>query len=584
MWDFPGSAVAVSLARFLEDGFIHNLATFLEHASREVLKDFSTYTFKAGTTVYEYRNTPEPSLISSFLVALLQENGRRLVPTLLRKMVRDDVLWSNADKPWRRSPYWLALRVSVSRYLAQHLGGEIGRFEYKFLMANVLSRFIADFQSFGPDVERLDFLAKKLCRRLVKLEVDKNALRDSSSSSRVEFLFEQLEPKFNKSVNLATKFIDALWNQQKIVMSKSIPILPRRASPDDLRLDLRISGNHLLSILNGFRRPRLRDDRRNTISFGEASRNHLNRYFQSHYRVMNFEESLQEVEENEPIISPEQICISTSGKIIRYLDEALPLYAKIPELKSRMILQIMELWVKVDKVACALYPLMRDYHPVFQPHLLDVLLIPRFCDMARVNCIQLYLKQRIADSNHAKFNIFDDPDKECIGYRWYEQSTESSLFKRLHESIEEAACQTRLNKESEWKKKTLEYTKLSRSIDQSSCVYLQDDEKPLGRGVHDKNCPRCKMIKKQSSIRIQAYEHPLPEDAIVAKTVIFELACPPTYAIYRATTWQIIARLGCPKSIEGVVPRCSLKEYEQLRSSAQNVSNFSLASTTKPCE
>ncbi|KAI9047595.1 hypothetical protein LZ554_008308 [Drepanopeziza brunnea f. sp. 'monogermtubi'] len=135
-WDFPGNAVAIPLDTFNDPKFQEELATFLEKASVESIKRFAARAKKAGSSAYESRGTVDPSLVTQMLMSLLAEiGGRRVFPTLLRKHVRDDVLWENgSEKPWRRSPFWLALRVSIHRYLSQSKDSGIGRAQYKFMM------------------------------------------------------------------------------------------------------------------------------------------------------------------------------------------------------------------------------------------------------------------------------------------------------------------------------------------------------------------------------------------------------------------------------------------------------------------
>ncbi len=115
--DFPGNAVTIPFATFIDEGFLANLTSFLEQCSLEVTKSFAGTTRKAGDDMHEYRDTASPTLISSMLMAIIEESGARDLRTpKLRKRVRGDVCWSTgANKPWRRSPYWLVLRVAVAR-------------------------------------------------------------------------------------------------------------------------------------------------------------------------------------------------------------------------------------------------------------------------------------------------------------------------------------------------------------------------------------------------------------------------------------------------------------------------------------
>ncbi|KAF4965489.1 hypothetical protein FSARC_6722 [Fusarium sarcochroum] len=563
-WDFPGCAVAVPLETFRESGFVSNLANFLDNASRESLTEFSAHALKAGTSMPEYRNTSEPALVSSMLMAILQQNGRRLAPTLLQKMVRDDVCWKSAEKPWKRLPYWLVLRVAISRYLSQRLGGEIGRVEYKFLLVHLFSEFLSHVQRSGVRIDRLDFLKKKICRRLVKLDVDNDRSQDPQITDRIEYLFLRLGPGIQNSVSKATAFIEASWNRQKLTMTKSIPPLPKQASFNDMKLDLRVSRQRLNSIWKDSSRTfRFDLDQQNAVSVAEAAKQHLRSFAREHFKLIN-QELAHDKFCKETNDSPRSIIEKTKYLINEYLVQASRVYDNIPELKSTLILNVMDLWVTMDKAACELYPILKEYHPVFRSEMLDVLLLSKFVDMKRLQKIQLYLQDRIADCEGSLVSIFDDPIRGSFGHRFYDFSDMSDDMKDLHESIETWATGLRNAKETEWRSKSQEYTRLSKSIDESTCVYLVDDNNPLSPSYHDPDCRRCYLKRQLARIRIQAYEHPLPSDPFVAKAVIFELLCPQLLATYRDVTWTIMSHLALPASEEGIDPKCWAREYQQL--------------------
>lgn len=521
------------------------------------------------------------------LMAILQENGRKINPPLLQKMVRDDVCWDKADKPWRRLPFWLVLRVSVARFLAEAVGGPAGRVEYKFLIANLLASFLTDARGSDISVPQLHLLKTKLCRRLVKLDADKELAQDSLVAARIDNLLEQLRPTLSNSIHKTTAYIEAEWSQQKSSMLKGIPPLPRQAHPDDLRLELRGSGVYLNNVLSGFSRPRpVRNlDGVFQITAEEAAKQHMNLFSFSHFSLVDLEATCEDFCNDRAPSSPEETCATASKLISNYLKRAMPLYDGNAEQNSLMILTVMELWVELDKAACTAYPLIRDYNTLFHPDLLDPLLIPQFKDMKRVQKIQAYLRERLNNCDHSSANLFDDPGRGCFAHRWYEESPDSTAMSALHDSIESQAENMRLCKQNEWKKKTAEYNDLSRQIDQSSCIYRVDDDNPLGRGRHDPRCDRCKMMARQSGMRIEAYEHPLPSDAVTARVVIFELMCPPTFAKYRQTTWQVLSRLALQWSEPSPPPKCFVREYQQLAAFANlTQSTFALASTTKSCE
>ncbi|KAI8286949.1 hypothetical protein K4K60_013037 [Colletotrichum sp. SAR11_57] len=543
VWDFPGIAVAVPYTTFSDDDFQTSVASFIEQASLENTKTFAAHTFKAGAIVYEYRNTGDPSIITSMLMAILEENGRRIAPTLLRKRVRDDVCWNRAEKPWRRLPLWLVIRVGIQRYLSMALDAESGRLEYKFYIAVVLSKFLDEAPSYNIGIERVHFLKKKICRRLVKLDLDKQRCVNDSIVSRYGFLFDFLGPKFNKSIENCNRVLNVALAQERASLHKHIPLLPRKAADADLRLSLRISRAHLHNALERFKMPRHRPRQQTRPNEGlaEAAKDHLSHYAQSYHKLIDRELELSHL--------PGETCSEIAKRITDYANMAVPLYEGNPEQKSQMILTIMEMWQRMDAIACHWFPLLQEFHPVLHPQMLDVLLLPQYTDMARLNTLQLLLSDRVKRANSERRNIFEDPSPGCFGERHYSESADAYNLKQLHESIVEVADDLRASKESEWKKKS----------------------------------QRCSKMWSAQKMRIAIFEDLLPSDPVVTRATVFELACPKEFAVYRETTWWILRQLAAPFNDEGNPPRCLLKDNLQLKPFFEpNRSKVGLASTTKP--
>ncbi|OHE94857.1 hypothetical protein CORC01_09875 [Colletotrichum orchidophilum] len=577
LWNFPGIAVAIPYTTFADDHFQSSLATFIEQASLETVKDFAAHAFKAGTTVFEYRNTGDPSIITSLLMAILEENGRRIAPVLLRKRVHDDVCWDHAKKPWRRLPYYLVLRVSIERQLCLSLKPEQGRLEYKFFICILLLAFLSAAINFHAATENIHFLRKKICRRLVKLELDKSRSQDLATTSRYDFLFDSLNPSFKATIGNCSDLLQRAINQTRKNQTKHIPDLPRKAADADMRLTLKVSYGYLKNVISSNRAPRAIKRYREIINEGpaEAAKDHLNRYAQRYHKLTETEIELR--------VSTKDTCSQVSRQIFDYVNAALPLYAGNAGQKSQMLLTVMELWMKMDSIACDAFPLLMDFHPMFEPQMLDVLLLPQLSDMRRLNILQNLLSARIRKVRPSHRNIFEDPAPGCFAERYYTESSDGPDLRELHRDIIKVADDMRDHKKKEWKRKSSEYDNLISRIDTSACTYLFDEHNLLGRENHDPNCARCFMMQKAQSMRISIFEAPLPSDPVITRAVIFELACPREFAVYRDTTWWLLRQLATHFDGKDIQPRCLLRDYLQLKPFGRlSRHKLGLASTTKP--
>jgi hypothetical protein len=585
-WDFPGSAFAIPLPTFNDDNFQVALADFLELASLESTKAFGAQSFKAGVETYEDRDTANPAIISSLLMAVIEENGRRLSTPLLRKRVRDDVCWYQAGRPWRRSPRWLVLRVTISRYLLLALGAELGRFEYKFCLCVCLAKFLDEAQPF-LEVDQVHFLKAKLCRRLAKLDMERNILRDQHLLQKVDSLFSRLTPIIDPSIQSATDHVQSAWEECRKSSIKYIPPLPRRASQEEMTLPLRVSGGWLHQTLA--RSNRMMKGRQQKWSppsdFDPSSltNEHFARFAKPLIQIMKKEHEIRESLQS-PFGSPD---FDTRDQIRSLIKKGLPLYQGNAGQMSLLILDVMELWTRLDMRACQEFPLLQQYHPIFTPEIMDVLHLAFYKDMVRLQTVQNYLEARGKACRGSKLTVFDDPTNDCFARRYYDEVSSAEMMGVLREDIEESARDQKRAKLDEWQGKSALYGDLTREVNESACVLIVDENDMYGMPVHIRHrCPRCHTIRTIEKLRMQIHEHPLPSDDFMAKVVVFELCCPPAFAAYRDTTWMLLSQLASFAPAKGVEPKCLMHDYSALAKFATSKAppSFSLASSTKSCK
>jgi hypothetical protein len=482
--------VAIPYSVFDNSSFQDNLAALLEQASTESIKRFAARTNKAGSFAFESRDTVDPSLITQMLMTLLEVNGRRIFPPLLRKRVRDDVCWTDgAEKPWRRCPYWLVLRVGLQRHLCTIHGGEEGKAHYKFLLCFVLARLIDDaLDHLSPDL--LAFLKAKLTRRLAKLELD----RDGASSGVrpvYELMFATLEPFFHKMTKKASEHIEVVWNDFKKTIRRPIPFLPRYAEQCHLILSLPNSGLYLQQVLSWC----LHKDsgaqsfvpHRPPIEFDSsmATTKNFTAFADRCYSLSELEIEIGGNYFASPAstTSHKNRCMKLAMKIDTYLNAVSNTYDSNPEQKSIMILTVMELWISMDQCAAELFNLLTEYNPGIPPEILDVLQLPDFTDMLRLQQIEEYLRARYTKCNFSRRTIFDDPVKGCFAERYFDESEDSQRLQELHHSIETVAEFALKRKEQEWQELSVEFENLGKMIAESTCLYTTDDIRVFGHKI-----------------------------------------------------------------------------------------------------
>ncbi|KAH8687808.1 hypothetical protein BGZ60DRAFT_363637 [Tricladium varicosporioides] len=585
-WDFPGSAVIVPLVTFQDHSFQEQLASFLTQASSESVKIFAATTTKAGSFTFESRDTVNPALITSMLMTILEANGTRKTPTILRKRIHDDVQWADgAENPWRRCPFWLIMRVAIHRHLASLFDGEVARLNYKFFMCQFIATLLEEltYQHFDPQL--LFFLQSKLCRRLAKLETDKD-ISTLTVRKIYEYNFSCLAPYITGCIQKSSSFITTEWEMFKRNNFRPVIKLPYKADEEHKFLSLPNSSRYLQKVLMEFEgnpekskalavQPRPSNVCLSSIK--QLGHEFVSRYFMLEELEANIEKgNTCQLASNE---LPERQCAEVAKTIEKYMKAVSQAYDGNPEQMSMMLLTLMELWCRMDRSAIKTFPLLRQFNPGFPADIMDTLLVAQYADMCRLQSIRSYLRERHDESEGTQITIFHDPTKGCFAERWYNEASNPTIFHQLHNDIVQQASKAARDKEDDWREKCIEYEDLLRQIAESSCVFETDEF--LNKVHMTKQCTKCFLERKAYRFRINVHEHPLPSANVQAKVVIFELACPKVFALYRETTWKIIGSFALLAPPDRREPCLLLSDYSELQTFVSTRSTFTLASTTK---
>ncbi|OCL13648.1 hypothetical protein AOQ84DRAFT_413466 [Glonium stellatum] len=574
-WDFPGCAAEIPSNEFYKESLQESLATFLEQASAESLKRFSAHSIKARTSVIESRDTTHPALITQMLIPLLEAVGSSIDVPKLRKRVRDEANIQHAELPWRRLPFWLVLRVATQRQLCLALGNEIGRACYKFLICTVLARLLEDCAGqLAPELTIT--LRAKLCRRVAKMETDKHKV--CSAATIYKELFDSVGPLFKGSIKKATEQVELAWANFKRTIARPIPKLPFYADDRALRLSLPNSERYLFNLLN---MPRV--ERADPVSLhlspsGDSAVEQFKTFTDRHFKLARLESKIEAGGPPAPqsVADCQPRCLEIAGLIADLFTTVGGAYNSNPEQMSTFILNLFDLWVQMDKCAVRACLLLRDYAPVFNPALLDVLHLPTLSGMRRLQYIQNYLQKRRTDCRFRRMTIFSEPDEHCFAAQFLEQS---APLRTLQQRIEYASNTSREEKKSEWKDACEEYDDLSRKISNGTCVCTFDFDG--SRNVQ--GCTKCWYWRSRNRMMIGIHEDFLPVDSTRKAAVLFELGIPGYLAAYRNATWRILSDLGHPsKPIVSLPPVLLLKDYSQLQGFMESApSGISLASSKK---
>ncbi|KAI8665198.1 hypothetical protein NCS56_00955100 [Fusarium sp. Ph1] len=520
-WDFPSRAVSVPLHVFNDASFQQNLADFLEQSGSEAFDQFAARAYKGGQSVVEARDCPKPAIVNDMLMSLLEGLGNPVTVRQVRKRVRDDYVLDSSETPWRRSPYWLVLRVTVGRLLcAMSKDERIGR---------VQSCAVALLSS-SPR-SRLPQILCVWCTSI---------------------FFYATGAFFEGIVGRAKREVVTQWENYKASIVRPIPLLPGRAPTNDLSLRLPNSGPILLDLLSQESVNTNRGVRLDLPSLQEGTISQVNqltaRYTSLTHRENNFKRPIKS-----PSHAPQQVCIELSTMLNNYLKRAENAYRDSPVLMSQYLLRLFKLWVDMDQAAVAACPLLEDYHPVFIPHALDVLCLMTMEEMEQLARVQE--------------TIFSNPRYEpAFAYQFVYNTSAGHPMADLVGKIDKASEESRKSKESELEDLTERYRKLTQEIQDVSCTCTR---LPGGRR-ETKGCQRCKKLRARKALKIMIHEDFLPSDKTDegnahCAAIVYELLIPEYLAGYRQATWNLYLLGSLPTLIQSPNPMLVLNKFDKLK-------------------
>ena len=562
---YPGPAVKVPLDVFTDESFLRELSSFLVQMDVDILDSTPTAS-KAGSVVHEVRESAHPGYISGLLVGILRGFGQPADVDRFTKRMGDEVLWRNAYKPWRRSPLWLVLRVTLRSSIPVELYKLFLLFFHARLLRNCLSR---DFPS-----ELLYVMRVKMARRLSKL-----------GSAVSQHVYEYVHDTAIETEALLSK----RWTEFQAIGSTRTTLQPGTLDfVADTHISLKSSYHYLTKMSVSCRSKTSFNPQGSRIylvhDFFQFRESKLAHAFANgrHTAIADFELSVERSLESWATANiNSQGALDVIASCIReYYSAAKGLYGLNSEDKSIMVLTIMSLWVALDRLAIQQCPLLGQYSPEFPPEFLHVLLLHRSSTIKRAFHIEEYLRQRHRSALHLTSIFSNNVHDSCFAVKYFRTSKD---LIRLYDEINAHAHEEREKKRAELSSLNRQSTELSRQAEALDHRYIYDSN--VSAHQHKKKtCQKCKLTRKAKSLKIHVHEWPLPSSKIHAQQVVFELSPPHAFSVWRDLTYKVLNDIGQPPvstSRSHDTLQIRLETYSGLRRWARKDHRVSIGSTTK---
>ena len=573
---FPAQARAIPVSTFDDPQFRDELAATLSKLDMEVIDEMMPKSQKAGSTMAEIRDTAHPGLVSDMLMAILASVGQPVQAQKLSKRTRDDVLWSKTLLPWRRSPLWLAIRVTIQTTLYRMLLATEGHIQYKNFMVCLMSKVATMARLEHKPADICHVILAKIARRVHKLDkltlgfIRQKAL-DSCQRVKDQQNLDWEEIQRLDANRPTTVENSNLANDTALSLDRSRPYLDAALAHDQ-------SSAPPATPFTPNCRPRL-GSFRGLPQLDTSSATKEDVLFElaefENWVAVSLPSWVAEVNTRSP--APED-CETLASLGASYWCTSEAAYTGAPEQLSVMLLTIAELWYAIDRLAINIFPLLKQYSPEVAVDYFYPLLLSKGHHMQRLQNVEQHIQSRHSHASQRNPSIFSDPGSRSFAVAYY---ATSDLHKVLRARIEAEASSKKAKKKSEWEEASQKHQRLTTELDRLECQIITDED---GWPRHSVSCKKCHLKNQANAMRISKYEWPLPTDEHSCMSAVFELDCPMGFVAWRNFTWMLTHDIGRPQQKRDEYED-TLHKYAGLRNySHEKSSRLTLASKAKSFE
>jgi len=542
---YPGPAIQIPADMFTDEWFLSELSSFLVQMDVDRLNSSHiSDTFKVYPIVIVDESV-HPGYISELLVGILSGCGRPAVVDRITKRIGDEVLLDIPDihrshrgrpeyKPWRRSPLWLVLRVTLQSSLRS---SNLYKPFVLFFHAHLLRCGVR--QNFPSEL--LYVMRAKMARRLSKLGPDV-----------LHHVHQFVHDNARETEVLLSKRWTAFQETESIPGHSTLQLKGLDFVADSnisLVKSYRYLADALLSASQGFKHrrftPSYRSRLHNEHDFSQFTKGALAEAIDKdpYIALADFELSVEMHLETWVAASTNNdkaLDVITSC-IEQYFAGAKELYEgeDKSEDKSMMILTIMDLWVALDRFAIQACPLLKQYSPEIPSNFLHCLLLHRSAALKRALHIEEYLCQRYKEALPAISIFSNSVGDSCFALTYFRTSKNLQL---LYDEINTHALEKQAAKRAKLGYLNKEWTLMLRKA--SEMDHKQSKDK-FGRETHSTSCQKCELEHRANSLMIPVgCQWILPPSTEHAQLVVFELSPPRAFSIWRDITYMIICDVG----------------------------------------
>jgi hypothetical protein len=543
---FPGLAASVPISKLQEEGLQATLADTISKLSTQVAPGFQPKALKAGRDHDEDRDTTHPGMVTDHLLHVIAALGSPTSVDRITKHTREEILWNNCKDPWRRSPIWLVIRVTLQLlFTRQGRPLSIGDDLYKAFVVQILSLILKHatsyWQSLGSDP--IHAINAKMIRRLRKLET-----LSQLGCVHLSWL-ESVRTDMIDAFNL----MNDKWKCEVDSTGANLNTSQLRSMRPEDALDMHLPElDAFLADVQARTTAPSCSDFQPSLAYPTFSRSRLPENFNAtgdyqYFRLAALESWVEDHLQSwiETHRNEQATCEQLYHVIKSYHNIASAVYKGIPTSMSIMYLTILELWVACDRSACSLFDLLPKYDPEIRLVEFQCLTLPLRSQMRRLQVVELCAHSRERSTSNKVSLYRDFGNASSFAVKHFDRDIH---LQNLLTKIENDAATKRAQKCKELADLKVQYEGLMAQHNAAECEFVTIVYNALHgytRSVHSKHCKKCSLKGRADGLDIQIYEWPLSPQKPVAKATVFELGIPKPYSAWRdASTFIITNVLG----------------------------------------
>lgn len=474
-------------------------------------------------------DVPSPTNITELLYIELVNKGIQSEHRRICKHTREEVIGTNgSNQCWRRSPFWLFLRVTSQLILSRQDGKSILYKKFLlFFMSQVLEKACeGELQS-----ETIHCIYSKVCRRKRKLELTED---------------EKWMEAVTAVLNNANEVLSQNW--QKIIKRHqiSLEISPFNLSAieadtlfeiPNLNLFVKSIAHRQSAATSGSYHPvsQLRLTDKNTfasLALAEEAKEYTMFYlFAFEYWIDKHLDTWLNEHGTEG-----DACNTIKNRAFQYFKIAKRAYVNNPKENSAMLLRILVLWVACDKLAAADTPELKRYKPPVPDNIWSSLLLSSNTDVGQLKTAEGYLKDRQEHSQYETF-VFDGlGGNQSFAVKAFESDPNC---KKLLKTLIKCDKDKESEKIEELEQQIEDYSRLMQEYHDGHCDAgcegasgSEDQDAPRT----DDPCARCQSKRQALEMKIDTYEKILPKEESEKKNLVFELLASQSFSAWRDFT------------------------------------------------